>query len=188
MQLVRPNHPIEMERLVQSLQAAPPTYADVGGTLIGARPEGFHHDRYDVPFGRGTDVFQRAVDGLRMWKAHAVPGIRVFPKEETVRTGATVVVTIGTPYLALAAPCRVVGVVDERTRWGFAYGTLPGHPEEGEEAFVVSIAPDQSVHFEIMAFSRPGHHLVRLSGPLGRSMQRVGAHGYLRALRRDVQT
>jgi uncharacterized protein (UPF0548 family) len=84
----------------------------------------------------------------------------------------------------LAAPCRIVSVVDEQARWGFAYGTLSGHPEQGEEAFVVSISADETVRFEVVAFSRPGDPLVRLSGPIGRGIQEVGTNGYLRALRR----
>jgi uncharacterized protein (UPF0548 family) len=87
--------------------------------------------------------------------------------EQDIRIGANVVVTLGTPVLALAAPCRVVGVVDEPTRWGFAYGTLPGHLEQGEEAFVVSTSPEETVRFDIVAFSRPGDSVVRLSGPIG---------------------
>ncbi len=112
--------------------------------------------------------------------------MRVFPPGQEIRTGATVIVTLGTPIAALAAPCRIVSVIDGQTRWGFAYGTLPGHPEQGEEAFVVSISPDQTVSFEIEAFSRPGDPLVRLSGPIGRGMQRGGTGGYLRALKRFV--
>lgn len=115
--------------------------------------------------------------GLKTWKAHGVPGVRVYPHPSEIQTGATVVVTLGTPLLALAAPCRVVGVTDERARWGFAYGTLPGHPEQGDEAFVVSISPDDSVRFEITAFSRPVDPIARLSGPLGRGMQKVATNG-----------
>ena len=96
------------------------------------------------------------------------------------------IVTLGPPVLALAAPCRIVGVINEPNKWGFAYGTLPGHPEQGEEAFLVSKSPDDDVKFEIWAFSRPGDPLVRLSGPIGRGIQRVGTKGYLRALSRFV--
>jgi uncharacterized protein (UPF0548 family) len=42
------------------------------------------------------------------------------------------------------------------------------------------------VRFEVVAFSRPGDPMVRLSGPLGRGIQRVGTKGYLRALQRYV--
>lgn len=175
-----------MQQLVESLHEAQPTYDDIGATLDGVRPQGFHHDRYETVLGRGPETFQRAVNGLRIWEAHHVPGVRVFPKEQEIETGATVVVTLGTLLLALAAPCRIVSVVDSPTRWGFAYGTLPGHPEQGEEAFIVSIPPDKTVRFEIEAFSRHRDPLVRLSGPIGRGIQKGGTHGYLRALRRYV--
>jgi uncharacterized protein (UPF0548 family) len=175
-----------MGRLVDELEQAQPTYADIGATLDGVRPDGFRHDRYETVLGHGPETFERAVKGLKTWKAHRVAGIRIFPEEQEIRTGVTVVVTLGTKLLALAAPCRVVSVVDEQIRWGFAYGTLPDHPEQGEEAFVVSVSPDQSVRFEILAFSRPAELVVRLSGPVGCGIQRGGTNGYLRALRRYV--
>ena len=175
-----------MERLVDSLRQAQPTYADVGATLVGGQPEGYHHDHYETVLGHGFETFGRTVKGLKAWEAHRGPGIRVFPDGQVIRTGATVVVTLGTALVALAAPCRIISVIDEQTRWGFAYGTLPGHPEQGEEAFVVSIAPDESVRFEIVAFSRPADPLVRLSGPIGRGIQKGGTNGYLRSLRRYV--
>lgn len=171
---------------MESLETAEPTYEDIGATLAGKRPDGFHHDRYEAALGAGSRDFQRAVTGLKTWQAHRLPGMRVFPVDKEIRTGATVIVTLGTPLVALAAPCRIVTVIDGQTRWGFAYGTLPGHPEQGEEAFVVSISPDQIVRFEIEAFSRPGDPLVRLSGPVGRGFQRGGTSGYLRALKRFV--
>jgi uncharacterized protein (UPF0548 family) len=175
-----------MERLVEELQQAQPTYADIGATLAGVGPEGFHHDRYETVLGRGSHIFERAVNGLKTWEAHRVSGVRVFPEGQVIQTGATVVVTLGTSLVARAAPCRVVSVIDEQVRWGFAYGTLPGHPEQGEEAFVVSISSDESVRFEILAFSRPADPIVRLSGPVGRGFQKGATYGYLRALRRYV--
>ena len=175
-----------MQRLVEALHNAQPTYSDVGATLTGGRPEGFLHNRYASDLGHGHETFQRAVESLRAWDAHRLPGVRVFPEGQEIQTGATVVVTLGMPFLALAAPCRIVGAIDEEARWGFAYGTLPGHPEEGEEAFVVSMAIDETVQFEVVAFSRPGDFLVRLSGPIGRGIQHAGTNGYLHALRRSV--
>jgi uncharacterized protein (UPF0548 family) len=41
--------------------------------------------------------------------------------------------------------------VDEPGRRGFAYGTLPGRPETGEEAFVVEKTNDD-VYLVIRAF------------------------------------
>jgi uncharacterized protein (UPF0548 family) len=176
-----------MTRLLEDLENTEPTYSDIGATLAGKKPEGFHQDHYEAVIGQGVDVFERAVEGLKTWKAHRLPGMRVFPGDQVIRTGATVVVTLGTPIASVAAPCRVVGIIDGQTRWGFAYGTLPGHPEQGEESFAVSMSPDDTVHFEIEAFSRPSDPLVRLSGPIGRGIQRGGTASYLRALKRFVE-
>ncbi len=93
---------------------------------------------------------------------------------------------LGRPGWPWAAPCRIVGVLDDSDRWGFAYGTLPGHPEQGEESFAVSIGGDDEVRFTITAFSRPGDWITRLAGPVGRAVQTAGTNGYLKALKRFV--
>ncbi len=175
-----------MRQMVEDLEGAAPTYSEIGATLTGKRPEGYHHDHSEIVLGQGPGKFQRAVTGLKTWKAHRLPGMGIFPGDQAIRTAATVIVTLGTPIMALAVPCRIVAVIDGQTRWGFAYGTLPGHPEQGEEAFAISVAPDQTVRFEIEAFSRPGDPLVRLSGPIGRGIQMGGTRGYLWALKRFV--
>ena len=117
-----------MKQLVEDLEGAEPTYSDIGATLAGTRPEGFHQDRYEIVLGQGPEIFHQAVTGLKTWKAHRLPGMGVFPDNQVIRTGATVVVTLGTPIVALALPCRIVSVIDGQTRWGFAYGTLPWPP------------------------------------------------------------
>jgi uncharacterized protein (UPF0548 family) len=188
MMFVRPSDSGAMLRLLDEMRATEPTYDDLGATLLGRPPEGFHHHRYDVTLGNGADVFDRAVTGLKKWEAHRIAGVRVFPEGQPIAKGATVIITLGTPILALAAPCRIVSIIDGQNRWGFAYGTLPGHPEQGEEAFVVSIAPDETVTFEIEAFSRPGDILVRIAGPVGRGFQQGGTRNYLSALKRYVTT
>src|SRR5271157_3038229 len=124
MKFVRPSDSTAMKRLVEDLERSELTYGDIGATLDGNRPEGFHHDHYETVLGRGSETFQRAVTGLKTWEAHHLPGVRVFPHDQEIRTGATVIVTLGTSVVALAAPCRIVRVVEEQTRWGFAYGTL----------------------------------------------------------------
>ena len=79
-------------------------------------------------------------------------------------------------------PCRVVWSVEEDRRAGFAYGTLPGHPEQGEEAFVVDWGADGAVWFTVRAVSRPAAWYMQAAGPLGRSGQRVFARRYVSAL------
>jgi uncharacterized protein (UPF0548 family) len=86
------------------------------------------------------------------------------------------------PVRALA-PGRVVSVVDEPRRKGFAYGTLPGHPERGEESFLLSLLDDGTVDLVIVAFSRPALRWSRAGAPLSRWMQRRITGRYLSALR-----
>ncbi len=57
-----------------------------------------------------------------------------------------------------------------------------GHPEIGEEAFVMQLQDDESVTLEITAFSRPRSWYARLSGPLGRAVQDLVTDRYVRAL------
>jgi uncharacterized protein (UPF0548 family) len=72
--------------------------------------------------------------------------------------------------------CRVVYAVVETgpvSRFGFAYGTLPGHVESGEERFLIEWdRGDDGVWYDILAFSRPNHLLTRLGYPLVRRAQK----------------
>jgi uncharacterized protein (UPF0548 family) len=89
---------------------------------------------------------------------------------------------VGVGPLRMRAPCRVIYTITEPQRRGFAYDTLPGHPESGEEAFTVSHRDDGLVVFMITAFSRPATIAARAAGPVGLLIQRHLTQGYLRAL------
>jgi uncharacterized protein (UPF0548 family) len=96
----------------------------------------------------------------------------VTPEAAPVEEGGTVVVSRSFGPVLLVAPCRIVYTTATATRFGFAYGTLPGHPEQGEEAFHVSFEDGQVVA-EIVAFSRPADLPTRLAGPLARRIQKA---------------
>ena len=166
--------------------AAEVTYGPVGSTLGEAVLPGYRTDRYEAVLGRGSEVLERARDALRAWAAHRGAGVEVVPADARLAEGTTVVlVTRLGPASALAA-CRVVAVVDEADRFGFAYGTLPLHPESGEEAFLVEREGDDVVRFRVVAASRPAHPLARLGAPVSRLVQRRVTRGYLEGLRRAV--
>ena len=67
---------------------------------------------------------------------------------------------------------KIVYVVEAPRRFGFAYGTLPGHVESGEERLLIELADDDSVWYDILAFSRPNHFLTRLGYPFVRRLQK----------------
>jgi uncharacterized protein (UPF0548 family) len=155
------------------------TYPEHGATR-GTLPAGYHHLEHRARLGAGRAVFERGAAALMSWEMHRAAGLRVTA-EGDARPGERVVSRIAP---GIAAPCRVVYVIDEPSRRGFAYGTLPGHPESGEEAFIVEIDEADEVWFTVRAFTRPGTLLARVSGPLGRGAQRLMAGRYTRAMRR----
>ena len=155
------------------------TYPDRGATQ-GELPAGYHHLERQARVGVGREVFERGAAALMSWRVHRAAGLRVTADGDA-RPGLRVVSRLA---LVIAAPCRVVYVIDEPARRGFGYGTLRGHPESGEESFVVAIDEDDQVLFTVRAFTRPGSLLGRLSGPVGRIAQLWVAERYPRAMRR----
>lgn len=101
---------------------------------------------------------------------------------QLVRPGDSAVLLLGWGRLSLREPVRVVYIVDEPQRRGFAYGTLPGHPLRGEESFMVERRADDSVWITIRAFSRPSSRLWWALYPAVRLAQEFYTRRYLRAL------
>ena len=83
------------------------------------------------------------------WGVHRASGIDVRASHTQAQVGAVVSQRLGVGPLGVVARCKVVYVVDEADRRGFAYGALPGHPESGEEWFAVSILDDESVALDL---------------------------------------
>ncbi|MGV0815453.1 DUF1990 domain-containing protein [Mycolicibacterium boenickei] len=151
------------------------TYPEVGATA-GELPAGYRHIRASAVIGTGRERFERAGADVLRWGMQRGAGLRVQATAESAAVGTELVVRIG----PIPAPCRVVYVLDETDRRGFAYGTLAGHPESGEELFSVRYDPaTDAVHAEVVAFSRPATWWSRLGGPVTRLLQRVVTRRYL---------
>jgi uncharacterized protein (UPF0548 family) len=154
------------------------TYHDVGATA-GPLPDGYHHVRKSAVIGSGRPRFDDAAAKVMRWEMLRGAGVRVEATGEVAAVGSEVIVGLG----PVRAPCRVVYVIDEADRSGFAYGTLPGHPESGEELFAVRYDPaTDQVHAEVVAFSRHATWWSRLGSPVTALMQRVITSRYLTAL------
>lgn len=158
------------------------TYPEVGRTVADL-PPGYRHTRCSMPLGSGRAAYERACQALLSWDMHRRAGLTVDSTSRCATAGAEVVLGWGLGPLRLHAPCRVVLTVDEPASRGFAYGTLPGHPECGEELFVVRIDADDLVRLDIVAFSRPARWYSRLGAPLAALVQRRVTLRYLAALR-----
>jgi uncharacterized protein (UPF0548 family) len=143
------------------------SYPEVGATQDhGPLPAGYRHLRHRTLLGRGRDVFLTAGENILTWRMHRAVGVELTATADRAAPGVGVRVLLGRGGLGLAAPCEVVWTAEQPTRLGFAYGTLPGHPECGEEAFLVELAPDGDVWFTVTAFSRPARWYTRAAGPL----------------------
>lgn len=99
-----------------------------------------------------------------------------------IAAGMTAVLKLDGPGSNVEAPVRVVYTVDEPNRKGFAYGTLPGHPECGEESFIVTHEADDGVYLTIRWFTKPEHWLRKAAKPLAGGAQRKRIEKYLRSL------
>jgi len=164
------------------LAAAPWPYDEVGSTAL-ELPDGYRHVRKSAELGEGRAVFDRGAADVLAWQVQSRSGIQVRASSRTAEVGVVVELAIGYRRLSVVAPCRVVYIVEEEHRRGFAYGTLAGHPERGEESFVVSFEPaTDRVRLQITAFSRPATPLTRLGGPVAHAAQDLMTRRYLRAL------
>jgi uncharacterized protein (UPF0548 family) len=168
------------DRRAVELRSAELTYSEVGMTKQADHRAGFRTFQRSTVLPTRAD-FQTARADLLSWMVQRRAGIRVTASSD-VCTDAVVDLRLGVGPVSVIAPCRVVYVIDEADRCGFAYGTLPGHPESGEEAFVLDLHEDTTISLTITALSRPATTLAKLAGPLGRGIQDFVTARYLRAL------
>lgn len=160
------------------------TYPHVGATAEDPMPAGYRHVDRTVVLGTGRDVHERAAEALLTWQVHRGLGARLTADRPRAEPDAIVVLTFGQAPFAVTVPCRVVHVIAEPDADGFAYGTLPGHPETGEEAFIVRTRPDGQVTFTVRAFSRHSAWFARVLPPAARRAQELATRRYLRTMKR----
>lgn len=179
-----------LRRFLEAQKELPFTYEAVGATA-GTPPAGYVVDRTRIKLGEGEAVFRSATAALRRWEQFNLGWVEAWPSDTPIQAGEVVAVmgrAIGVWWLNA---CRVVYVVDETgpiSKFGFAYGTLPGHVESGEERFLVEWdRGDGGVWYDILAFSRPNQFSARLGYPVVRRLQkrfgRDSAASMLRAVR-----
>ncbi len=152
-------------------------------------PAGYNLDHNRVRLGTGAADFEAARAALHGWRMFPRPWTEIWPPDAPIQPGTVVVVLFRLFGLWWLSSSRIVYLVDEATpvrRAGFAYGTLPGHVEQGEERFTVELHPDGAVWYDLRAFSRPRAPLVRLGYPFARRLQRRFVRDSQEAMRQAV--
>lgn len=149
----------------------PFSYNEVGATAEAEMPAGYDHDHYRVKLGEGEATWRAAQQALRQWAQFPAPWTQVTPADAPIAVGTTVAVAARAFGLWWLNAARIVYVVHERDRFGFAYGTLAEHFECGEERFLIERVGDE-VFYDIRVFSRPTRVLIRLGYPWARRLQR----------------
>ena len=163
-------------------EEVPFSYGAVGETADDAKhPRGYNLDHNRERLGEGENAYEAACAALRAWRMFPGPWTRITAAEATIRTGAVVAMQAHAVGLWWLNACRIVYTIADgdgitrrdqvRRRFGFAYGTLPAHVEQGEERFSVELHDDGSVWYDLRAFSRPRYWPVRLAKPMARRLQ-----------------
>jgi len=164
-----------IRRFLAEQTKLPYNYCAVGATVL-TLPTGFVVDRTRIKLGEGEVVFRSAIAALQHWEHFKLGWVAAWSPDTPIKPGEVVAVmgrAIGIWWLNA---CRIIYVVDESgpiCKFGFAYGTLPGHVESGEERFLIEWnLHDNRVWYDIVAFSRPNHFLAQLGYPVVRRMQK----------------
>lgn len=157
---------------IQHQRRLPFSYDAVGWTRDGRAPPGFDRDHNRERLGTGRAAFAAACDAIRSWRMFPAPLAWIEPAGVPIAEGEVVGMIAHAVGLWWLNAARIVYVIDEPRRFGFAYGTLPGHVERGEERFSVEWLDDDTVWYDLLAFSRPRYWGARLAKPVARRLQR----------------
>ena len=177
-QLTRPT-PHSLATFLEEQRELRLTYCEAGMTHpdTGNAPDGYQTDHFKLYLGEGDAVFRHACEQLRAWRMYRQPWLRLAPPQPAICEGTVASVTARHLGFYSVSALKVVYLVDEPDQLAFAVGTLPGHVEQGEERFRVYRLAGGSVWFDILAYSRPNHPLVRLGYPVARGVQKRFARG-----------
>jgi uncharacterized protein (UPF0548 family) len=144
---------------------------------------GFRAYERTVALGRSEDLWAAASAAVLEWGVKTRSGFTVEPASTPVSPGADFWLVARFGPIVVREPVRIVAVVEQPDRRGFAYGTLEGHPVSGEEAFVVHRSPDGTVSLTLRSLTRAPLGRWRLAFPAALVAQRWYRRRYLRALR-----
>src|SRR5436189_1016734 len=136
--LCKPNERF-LEQVRERSRTLPLSYAEVGCSR-GPGPVRYVVDHYRVQLGSGAAVFERARQSVRDWRVLRLGWVEPCWPDGLVKEGELVGTLTRVFGLWTVNVTRIVSVIEEEgpvNRYGFAYGTLLGHVECGEERFLI---------------------------------------------------
>lgn len=152
----------------------------------GQSPPGYVRDHNRIRLGEGAEVFRAAAAAVKRWEMFNIGWLRLCWPDAPIEIGTTVAVLADLRCFWSLNACRIARVFDEDgdvKRYGFAYGTLPDHVESGQESFIVEWnRTDDSVWYDLSAYSRPNQLLARLGYPVTRALQKRFARESMAAM------
>jgi uncharacterized protein (UPF0548 family) len=181
---------VRIRTVLESQQGCGFSYPKVGATQ-GELPTGWAVLRGRAVLGSGPATFERAVKAICQWKMFEVSGIELCWPSVPIQPESSVAIVIRHFGFWSVNCCKIVYVIDEDgpvRRFGFAYGTLPEHAEQGEERFVVEWdRASDLVCYDILSFSRPGNAVVKVAYPAAHWLQRRFVRDSLAAMARAAR-
>jgi uncharacterized protein (UPF0548 family) len=185
--LTKPNE-AQVRQFLSSQKDQPFSYPDSDITA-GLSPRGYTRDHNRIKLGEGADVFRKAVEALKRWEMFNIGWLQLCWPHAPIEIGTTVGVLADLRCCWSLNACRIARVFDEDRdvrRYGFAYGTLPEHVERGQESFIVERhSSDDSVWYDIFAYSRPNQLPAKLGYPVTRALQKRFARDSMQAMLRS---
>lgn len=177
----------QVERFLMDAADSSFSYPEVGATRTAA-PSGYNVDSNRREIGRGTADFELAKQAVRRWQMYRISWVEVFPHDQSIEPGRIVAIQVRHLGFFSLNAARIVYTIDEPSRFGFAYGTLSEHAEAGEERFLVEMDPnDQTVSYDLLAFSRPNNLAAKIGYPIARMLQKRFAADSLTAMAATVE-
>ncbi len=185
--LLREPSKTEITRFISSVSGSNYSYRHVGATLNRGAP-GYTADHNRILIGKGQEDSENAKRAIRDWKMFDLPWLRLCWTNTPIEVGQTVAIVVNHFGFWSMSATRIVYVIDEPNRFGFAYGTLFEHVESGEERFSVEVDPKSGeVWYDLFAFSKPNHLFARLGYPISRRLQKRFARDSMAAMKRAVE-
>ncbi|MDQ6785933.1 MAG: DUF1990 domain-containing protein [Acidobacteriota bacterium] len=179
-----------IENFLAAQKDLPFSYKEVGASKEKI-PSGYPINHCRIRLGSGANAFARAKEAIENWTMYRLEWTRLYPADAPIAEGKAVCIIVNHGFCWSLNPCRIIYVLKESgetEKHGFAFGTLPGHSEEGEERFTVERhLADDSVWYELLAFARPHHIFAKIGFPFVRSFQRKFAEDSGRAMLEAVK-